>query len=69
VKKLVIIRNESSTYEVHGEQDKQPQRFVGGVSLDLPRLKTELIQHGCREDVAANALQAVEISGYATIDL
>jgi hypothetical protein len=69
-KKLVIIRNSgSSTYGVHGEQDQPPQRFVGGVSLDIPRLKTELIQHGCPEEVAANALQAVESSGSTTIYL
>ena len=69
MKKLVIVRNESSTYRVHGEQDRAPQRFVGGVSLDLPRLKAELIQHGCPEDVAANALEAVESNGYTTVDL
>ncbi|MFL6451513.1 MAG: hypothetical protein ACJ746_28120 [Bryobacteraceae bacterium] len=69
-KKLVIIRNDGcSTYKVQGEQDRPPQTFIGGVSLDLPRLKTELIQHGCPEQVAANALQAVESSGYTTIYL
>jgi hypothetical protein len=68
MKKLVIFRNTGcSTYEVLGEQDQPPERFVGGVSLDLPRLKAELIQHGCPEEVAANALQAVESSGYTTI--
>ena len=46
-KKLVIFRNERSTFEVHGEQERPPQTFVGGISLDLPRLKTELLQHGC----------------------
>jgi hypothetical protein len=66
-KKLVIFRNERSTFEVHGEQERPPQTFVGGISLDLPRLKTELLQHGCPEEIAARALQEVEKGGLTTI--
>jgi hypothetical protein len=66
-KKLVILRNERSTFEVHGEQERSPQTFVGGISLDLPRLKTELLQHGCPEEIATKALQEVENSGSTTI--
>jgi hypothetical protein len=66
-KKLVIFRNERSTYEVHGEQERSPQQFVGGQSLDLPRLKTELLQHGCPEELAAKTLQEVENGGSTTI--
>ncbi|MFL6448725.1 MAG: hypothetical protein ACJ746_13705 [Bryobacteraceae bacterium] len=68
-KKLVIVRNERSTYEVHGEQERAPQKFVGGLSLDLPRLKTELLQHGCPEEIAAKALREVESGGSASICL
>jgi hypothetical protein len=66
-KKLVVLRNERSTYEVHGEQERPPQQFVGGLSLDLPRLKTELVQHGCSEEIAARALQEVKSGGSTTI--
>jgi hypothetical protein len=66
-KTLVVFRNERSTYEVHGEQEQSPHKFVGGLSLDLPRLKTELLQHGCTEELAAKALQEVENGGSTTI--
>lgn len=68
LKKLVIVRNERSTFEVHGEQDHPPEKFVGGQSLNLQRLKTELVQHGCSEESIVKALQEVESGRSASID-
>ncbi len=68
-KKLVILRNERSTYEVHIEAGDPPQRFVGGQSLDLERLKTELYQHGCPDALVSQALGDVQSKGSSTISL
>lgn len=68
-KKLVIVRNERSTYEVHIESGNPPQKFVGGQSLDLERLRTELFQHGCPDAMVSKALGDVESTGFTTISL
>jgi hypothetical protein len=68
-KKLVIIRNERSTYEVQIEHGDPPRRAFGGISLDRDRLRTELLQHGCPEEVAANAIKEVESKGSAHVAL
>ena len=68
-KKLVILRNERFTYEVHIEAGDPPQRFVGGQSLDLERLKTELFQHGCPDATVSKALGDVQNTGYTTVSL
>jgi len=68
-KKLVIVRNERSTYEVHVEHGDPPRKAVGGISLDRDRLKAELLQHGCPEEVAAKAVTEVEAKGSAQVAL
>ena len=68
-KKLVVLRNpESSTYAVHLEHGDPPQKLVGGLSLDLARLKVELGQHSCSEEMITKALQDLETVGSTTID-
>ena len=67
--KLTVRLNERSTYEVHIEQGNPPQNFTGGLSLDLDRLKTELGQHGCSQELIAEALQQVGQQGSATVSL
>ncbi len=62
-KKLTVLRNESLTYAVHLELGDPPRKLVGGLSLDLSRLKVELEQHGCSEDTVAKALAELEASG------
>ena len=53
---------------MHREQERaSPKHFVGGLSLDLLRLKAELLQDGCPEEMAAKALRDVEYGGSATV--
>jgi hypothetical protein len=61
-KRLVIVRNESATHEVHVEMDDPPKKAAGGLSLDIPALETELRQHGCSEKQVSTALKDLEQS-------
>jgi hypothetical protein len=65
-KRLVIVRNESATHEVHVEMGDPPQKAVGGLSLDIPALETELRQHGCSEKQVSTVLEDLERNGRAT---
>lgn len=67
-KKLEVLRNEhASTYAVHLEMGDPPRKLVGGLSLDLPRLRTELQQHSCSEETIEHALKELENSGSTVI--
>ena len=65
--KLTVRLNERSTYEVHIEMENPPKIFVGGQSLNLERLKTELEQHGCSNEAIAQTLNEVGQRGSATV--
>lgn len=67
-KKLTVLRNESA-YEVHIEMEAPPRKFVGGQSLDLDRLKTELVQHGCSREMIDKAVQDLNSGQRAVISL
>ncbi len=66
-KKVTVTRNETLTYAVHLELGDPPRKLVGGLSLDLPRLRVELQQHGCSQDVVTRALAELEANGSVTI--
>ncbi len=68
-KKLVVVRNDRSTYEVHIEMGDPVTKFVGGQSLDLQRLTTELFQHGCPEETVNRVLREIEGANSATVSL
>jgi len=68
-KKLVVLRNDRSTYEVHVEMGDPPERFVGGQSLDLKRLETELFQHGCPQEAVSKVLQDMNQGNSSTVSL
>jgi hypothetical protein len=64
LKKLVVVRNERATYEVH--IGKPPEKAVGGVSLDRKTLTDELRQHGCPEELIPKLWEDTESNGSAT---
>ncbi len=66
-KKLTVVRNETQTYAVHLELGNPPKKLVSGLSLDFPRLRVELEQHGCSQDTVAKALAELEASGSVVV--
>lgn len=68
-KKLTVRKNDGCTFEVHVEMGNPPQSRAGGLSLNLDRLKTELWQHGCSDEVIAYAVQQVTEHGSATVSV
>ena len=66
-KKVTVLRNESLTYSVHLELGDPPEKLVGGLLLDLPRLRVELEQHGCSKDTVSKALAELESHGSVVV--
>ncbi len=67
-KKLLIQRNnQASTYAVHMESGDPPEKSVGGLSLDLERLRIELSQHSCSEEAITRALEELATSDSTVI--
>jgi hypothetical protein len=65
--RLTVRLNDRSTYEVHIEMENPPKQCIGGQSLDLERLKTELGQHGCSDEAITQTLHEVDQHGLATV--
>jgi hypothetical protein len=68
-KKLTVRLNETATYEVRIEMENPTRNAFGGLSLDVDRLKIELKQHGCSEDLIVTALQEIDRHGSTTMSL
>lgn len=74
--KLVILRNEHSTYQVYIEMHGAPiekgdpqGKFVGGKALDLAHLKVALEQHGCSDEMISGILQGLKSSDSVTVEI
>ena len=66
-KTLVVLRNESATYQVHVQVDDPYLSHASGLSLDQDRLQSELHIHGCSDETVKQVLAEVDQAGRATV--